>query len=175
MCIYRVYIIAENIKGKKESIGKEINRESANIKVELLIDKLIDKNSPKYLRVEAKNLDGDDINISGEIIIEKITPVKLYKYRYWKNISEPIFDDIKFGKEFFQYTKKEDIDIFKKIDFDSSKLNNLELNINNSGTYRVKLKTKDRYGKEVEFTKKIVIFDRDEDNAPFKIRYGYVR
>jgi len=172
--IYRVYIIAKNIKGKKESVGKEINRKYANIKAKLLIDKIIDKNSPKYLRIEAKNLDGDDINISGEIVVEKINPIKLSKYRYWKSINQPIFNDIKFGKEFFQYTKREDIEVIKKINFDSSKQNRIELNIKNRGIYRVKLKTKDIYGKEVEFTKKIVIFDRDNNVAPFKTQIWHI-
>jgi len=48
------------------------------------------------------------------------------------------------------------------------------LNIKNRGIYRVKLKTKDIYGKEVEFTKKIVIFDRDNNVAPFKTQIWHI-
>ncbi len=48
------------------------------------------------------------------------------------------------------------------------------MNIKNRGIYRVKLKTKDIYGKEVEFTKKIVIFDRDNNVAPFKTQIWHI-
>jgi len=165
---YMVYIIATSLKGEKSLIAKDLNRKRANLRVKLIIDNLLNKNSSKTLFIKAKNLQGDDVNISGKIVVEKIIPTKLFRYRYWQDITKPIYNEIEFGRKFVNFFKKENRKVVQKISFNTKKRDKIDLKIEESGIYEIKLLTKDKKGIDAKFSKKIVVFDIDSNKPPFK-------
>ena len=165
---YLVYIIATGLNGKKSLIARDLNRKRANLRVKLIIDSILNKNSSKSLYIKAKNLQGEDINISGKIVVEKITPTKLFRYRYWQRVTKPIYDNITFGRKFIPFLKKDEKRIVEKIPFNSKKSNRVNLKLERSGVYKITLYTKDRRGVEAKFTKKVVIYGIDENRPPYR-------
>jgi len=171
--LYKLFIVATNLKGKKEFTSTTFNLKK-RLRVELLIDRLLNKNSSKSLKIKALDFMGRDINISGKIIVEKITPIKLFRYRYWQDVKIKLFDEIEFGKKFVSYLKKEDRKIIQKVPFDTKKSNIVNLDIPKEGIYNITLITTDRFGREIKVSKRVVIYDEESPNPPFKTQIWYM-
>ncbi len=112
--LYNLYITVKDIRGVKgiTSSTFDLNR---SVDIDIDIADTIDRNSPKSLKIKAVDYSGRDINISGEVIIDKIKPIKLFRDRYWSGVDRKIFDNIEFGKRFVSYLKKEDIERVQRL------------------------------------------------------------
>jgi len=171
--LYKLFVVVTNLKNQKEFTSLTLNLKK-RLKVKLQIDKLLNKNSSKNLKIEASDFMGRDVNISGKIIVEKITPIKLVRYRYWQDVDIELFDNIEFGKKFVSYLKKEDREIINEISFDTKKSNIVNLNLPKEGIYKITILTTDRFGKEIKTSKRVIVYDEENPKPPFKTSIWYM-
>ncbi len=170
---YQISIEIIDNKKIKESKSEIINIGFTDIIADIIVDKELNKNNAKIVKIDSQDINGGYIPIKGEISIEKLEPQKkIYRKRYWNNIDKPLYTKEQFKKLFPNYNvnqnKKIKIDkVIKTVKFDTKKSKEINLGNLEQGEYQLTLYTQDKYGTKIQKSKKIVVYDINQKRPPY--------
>ncbi len=171
---YEVFVDITDKTGETQSHSKVINIGYVAISAKMVIDPELNINSPKELKLETSNLDGEFQPLQGKIVIEKIqSNGKIYRKRYWSKADKQLYDKAQFEKLFEHYKyqqvgKKEKSKnmVVQTLLFDTKKTKIVTLENLEQGEYILTLHTKDRYGTKVQKSTKLTIYDTSAPTPP---------
>ena len=167
---YRVFADVTDITGETQSNDMRTSVGYIALAAEVEVPEKIEKNEPFPLKVSTKNLAGEFEAATVDIIVHQLkTPSTVYKKRYWEKADVYALTEKEFIKQFpdFAYKNedekanwKADKAIFKEsIDTRLKRLWALPVQNWEQGQYELTLKTKDKYGQEIELKKYFELYD----------------
>ena len=173
---YEVSVDITDSTGETQSLSKVINIGYVAISAKMVIAPELNINSPKELKLETTNLDGEFQPLQGKIVIEKVqSNGKIYRKRYWTKADKQLYNKAQFEKlfEHYQYQqagKKEKSKnmVVQTLLFDTKKTKIVTLENLEQGEYILTLHTKDRYGTKVQKSTKLTIYDTSAPTPPLQ-------
>jgi len=170
---YEISVDITDTTGETQSNKKTITLGFVSTNVKMIIDKNLDKESKKELKIESTNLDGEFQPIEGELTIERLKPdQKVYRKRYWQEVEKPLYSKKKFEQLFkhYRYSSREKRKrlLIRTIKFDTKKSKIVPLDELEQGEFIITLHTQDKYGTKVQKSKKITVYDKTSLQPPYK-------
>ena len=171
---YSVNVDVTDINGETHSAFKMVRVGYTSLVLTENIPANLDGSKGAEFNVGSTNLDGQPVDAKGKLeIVELIKPETLLRKRLWQNPDKFVMTEDEFRKKFPHdiYDRednfaqwKEGKSAFKKV-FDTSKKNE-KIKIDTAewkeGKYVIKMTSKDKYGKEVNYRKYFDVY-RSED------------
>ena len=172
---YTVYATVTDITGETHTVQTVVRVGYIALDISLSIPENVDRDNTKAFTINSKNLNAEFEAATGSILIEQLkTPTTVYNNRFW---SKPDYHTIlsadKFKEKFPTYAynnenEQQEWEVVKqslKTDFDTKKSKELKLkNLKKwaQGTYKVTLKTADKYGEAIELVKFFTLYSSKE-------------
>ncbi len=175
---YTVYVDVIDITGETHSATSYVKVGYIALDASIQVPANVDKNTVKKFDISTNNLNGEFEAATGTIVIEQLTmPTQVFATRYWSKPDVVSWTKTIFKQKFPNYAYKQEDevatwDVKKKVlttNFDTKKSKELSLdNIASweQGQYKLTLKTKDKYGKEIELTEFFVVYEQKADQVP---------
>jgi len=175
---YTVEATVTDITGETHTATTSIRVGYIALDVSITIPSNVDRDAANPFRIHTKNLNYEFEAAQGEISIEQLkTPDVIYKKRYWSKPDYYKMDADAFKKKFPAYAYKNEDEqaqwtVVKealKDSFDTKKSKELKISDISQwpqGSYRLVLKTKDKYGSPIEITKYFTLYSSKEKTTP---------
>jgi uncharacterized protein YfaS (alpha-2-macroglobulin family) len=176
---YTVYATVTDITGETHSTQTIVRVGYIALDISLSIPENVDRENTKAFTINSKNLNAEFEAASGSVVIEQLkTPSTIYNNRFW---ASPDYHNIlsadKFKEKFPAYAyqnenEQQEWKVVKEVlktNFDTKKSKELSLkNLKKwpQGTYKVTLKTKDKYDKAIELVKFFTLYSAKEKTTP---------
>ena len=175
---FTVYADVTDITGETHSSEKRISVSYKSLIINVDIPKDVDKNEVNNFAISAKNLNGEPEPAKGKLSIYKLKqPDKVFRERNWDRPDLFIMNEEEFYKNFpndiyddennIRKWEKEKLNI--QLDFDTEKdsvfsisdLKNWDL-----GSYVLEIKSKDKFGEEIDTKRYFSVFSTDAKTIP---------
>ncbi|MCD4773331.1 MAG: hypothetical protein K8R41_08125, partial [Bacteroidales bacterium] len=175
---FMVYADVTDITGETHSSEKRISVSYKSLIINIDISKEIDKNEEQKFKISAKNLNGEPEPATGKLSIYKLKqPVKVFKERNWNRPDLFIINKEEFYKKFPHdiYNDENNIRNWEKeklafqLDFDTEKdsvLSISDLKNWDLGSYILEIKSKDKFGEEIDKKQYFSVFSADAKTIP---------
>lgn len=174
---YKVEVDIIDITGETHSATQQVSVGYVALAASLQIETQLLKGEKTELKVETRNLNGTFEAAEVEVYVEQLDmPKQLYRSRYWTPTEDKLLSKKAFQKDFphYAYMNEDQASAWPvsstKINqrFSTDKQKTLSLNTADwdPGSYRIRLKTADKYGTPVELSKQIVLVDPKAKKAP---------
>ena len=174
---YVVYADVTDITGETHSSQSRVRVGYIALSADISIKERYSRNDLKKLELTTKNLNGEFEAASGEVIVEKIEdPAMPMRKRYWEKPDVFVLAEKEFKQDFPDLPYKDE-DIWQKrpaekevwrksFNTESTK----ELSVDAAswpvGNYVATMKTKDKYGQDVEVKKYFSLYDLKDKKVP---------
>jgi len=174
---YKIYTDVVDITGETQSGEQNVSVGYIALDADIVTPQQINSDSLKSFKINTKNLNGNFEPASGTVVIEWLeTPENVYILRRWQKPDKPLMSKAEFEKAFPQFAYEDEDqmqnwpvknEVFRSnFDTDKSKTIEFQQGVYKSGQYKLTLKTKDKYGEEVEVIKFFKVYDLEERKVP---------
>lgn len=174
---YKVEVDVIDITGETHSANQNVQVGYVALSAKLQINEQLLKGEAAEIEVQTQNLNGAFEAAEVEVSVEQLNmPKQIYRSRYWTATEEKLLSKKAFEKSFphYAYLNEDQPSNWSvsntKINqrFSTDKQKTLSLNTTDweSGSYRIRLKTADKYGTPIELSKHIVLLDPSAEKAP---------
>ncbi|HHH18967.1 MAG TPA: hypothetical protein ENK86_00425 [Campylobacterales bacterium] len=168
---YEVTVNVTDQTGETQSNTHSVTLGYIAVQTEMLIENELDKNAANKLTLQTTDLDGTFQPLRGEITVEKLTPPRqVYRQRYWQEVDKPLYTKEQFEKLFAHYaysSQERPTTKVQTLPFDTGVSKTLMLENLEQGEYLLTLHTSDRYGANVQKSKKITLYDASATTPPY--------
>jgi len=176
---YKVFADVTDINGETHSNTNDINIGYKALILKTTIPSKLEKSKKSEFEIQTQNLNGDFYPASGTLAIYKLKgPEKVFRERKWNKPDTFALTREEFYKEFpnDMYNDEKNPstwtieDNVLNLSFNSAidkKLNLSALNKWKDGMYKIVMRSKDKYGSNVEETSYFTLFDTPNKNLPF--------
>ncbi len=166
---YTINAAITDITGETRNSTTTVNVGTIALDIDISVDESINRNQLESFEISSKNLNGEYEKSKGQVTIHQLIPNGLVIDRFWSVPDEFVLTKEEYKETFPNRPYKEEnlkrnylqgkkiID--QKFDTESSQSINLSPSDFAAGSYKLELKSKDKYGKVVEVTKYFSVFD----------------
>ncbi|MGH1337931.1 MAG: alpha-2-macroglobulin family protein [Aureispira sp.] len=170
---YYIYADVVDITGETHSAVSTVRVGYVALDLSINLPDLLEKSTADSLYISSRNLNGQFEAAKGTLVIEQLkTPKKVYKKRYWEKPDYYTLEQADFAKKFpyFAYKDEDQKETWAveqtrvNTSFDTKKTPKVAYkDIKNwpQGTYKVVVKSQDKYGEKIELTKFFTLYDQN--------------
>ena len=175
---YSISVDVTDINGETQSTKSEIYIGYVDLKLSTNLSGLVNKDNRDTFRIYSNNLNSEEINSSGTILIYKLqTPTTASRKRYWTAPDKYIYTQKQWNKIYngneYKTLKDYQLPVEKLVyssDFDTKKSKKFIIkNIKTweAGKYRIIFKSQDAFGTKIEEKNNFTLFSTSETKLPY--------
>lgn len=175
---YTVYVDVTDITGETHSAQTSVRVGYIALSAGINVPNIVNKSEAEAFKIRTQNLSGTFEPAIGTILVEALeTPSTVFVNRPWKKPDQYTLSEARFKKNFPNYAYKEEDKmqnwkVIKKVQensFDTKEAKEFKLDKISSlpqGAYKLSLKTKDKFGNEIEVVKYFTLVDDKAKTPP---------
>ncbi len=183
--IYQVIVDVIDITGETHSATGTARIGYVALQASVGVQDLMNRDSLRSIEISTKNLNNQFEPASGTVTVKSLkTPNKAFVERYWKKPDQWYLSKEAYKKDFplFAYQNEDNMTSWSadktvaELTFNTADSKTIELPKSKleTGAYLLVLKTKDKFGKDIELRKFFTLYDLDEKNVPSNDRQFFV-
>lgn len=175
--VFTVYADVTDITGETHSGEKRIQLAELGLQADVQVPQATDRQSPLNLKLSTTNLDGEALEVTGSLTIERLDALDHpYLQRYWERPDYHVMDRETFSQQFplMPYEEEDQQqnwpvtdEIYQQnVNTGTTKMLDLEVNDWPVGHYRLTFTTKDEAGHEIQARQFFQLYDRAAQQLP---------
>ena len=176
---YTIYVDVTDINGETHSVEKNIRVGYKALLLDIDVPQRLDRNDVDSYTIQAKNLNGDNVPATGQMIIQKLkNPDHIFRERKWDKPDVFMMSRDEYYKNFpndpydneLDFTTWDIENIALETTFDTKKSQKIaftNLKTWNPGVYGITLKSKDKYGSALLLKRYFTVYDKKGTDSPY--------